>query len=116
MNAPLETVERFPHTASDARKVTNAMLLEIDWVVGNMSLALHSRGMDERTVWIFHVSLPCLAEARCTDSVVLCVYTRRTMALRGATAAIGPTVAISSAFGEHIFSLDEPISARSPAA
>jgi len=54
MNAPLETVERFPHTASDARKVTNAMLLELDWAVGNLSLALHAREMDERTVWIFH--------------------------------------------------------------
>lgn len=50
MNAPLETVERFPHTPSDARKVTNAMLLELDWAVGNLSLALHARQMDERTV------------------------------------------------------------------
>ena len=54
MNAPLETVERFPHTPSDARKVTNAMLLELDWAVGNLSLALHARQMDARTVWIFH--------------------------------------------------------------
>jgi hypothetical protein len=43
MNAPLETVERFSTTPSDARKVTNAMLLELDWAVGNLSLALHGR-------------------------------------------------------------------------
>eukprot|EP01048_Picozoa_sp_COSAG05_P002332 COSAG05_NODE_93_length_19581_cov_53.686685_14_plen_92_part_00 len=54
MNAPLETVLRFPRTPSDARKVTNAMLLELDWAVGNLSLALESRHMAQRTVWIFH--------------------------------------------------------------
>jgi hypothetical protein len=31
MHAPLGTVERFPQTATDARKVANAMLLEVDW-------------------------------------------------------------------------------------
>ena len=54
MNAPLETVLRFPRTPSDARKVTNAMLLELDWAVGNLSLALESRHMAQRTVWILH--------------------------------------------------------------
>ena len=54
MNAPLQTVQRFPHTPSDARKVTNAMLLELDWAVGNVSAALGGRQMLTRTVWIFH--------------------------------------------------------------
>ena len=30
---------------SDARKVTNAMLLELDWAVGNLSLALEAKNM-----------------------------------------------------------------------
>lgn len=54
MNAPLQTVERFAHVDSDARKVTNAMLLELDWAVGNLSAALARRSMLDNTVWIAH--------------------------------------------------------------
>ena len=31
MHAPADTVYRFSHVATDARKLANAMLLEADW-------------------------------------------------------------------------------------
>eukprot|EP00937_MAST-01D_sp_MAST-1D-sp2_P001248 g1248.t1 len=52
--APLETVQRFGHTADDMRKVTDALLCELDYGVGNVSATLAARGMLDRTVWIVH--------------------------------------------------------------
>lgn len=46
---------RFGRTASDARKVSNAMLSEMDDAVGRVQQALRSRdGMEARTVWLFN--------------------------------------------------------------
>lgn len=54
MHAPLGTVKRFPHTPSDARKVTNAMLAEVDYGLGNISNTLKAAGMWETSVFIIH--------------------------------------------------------------
>jgi arylsulfatase A-like enzyme len=54
LEAPLDTVERFPFITTDARKVADAMLTELDYGVGNVSAALDTRGMSSNTVWIFH--------------------------------------------------------------
>ena len=52
--APLETVERFGSIPDDVRKVTDALLAELDYGVGNISAALDTRGMLDRAVFIFH--------------------------------------------------------------
>ena len=54
MHAPLATVQRFGTVKSDARKVANAMLLELDWGASNISRALALAGMLEDTIWIVH--------------------------------------------------------------
>merc|ERR550525_343198 len=52
--APLETVNRFGLIRDDMRNVTDALLLELDYGVGNLTERLAGRGMLDRTVWIFH--------------------------------------------------------------
>jgi len=54
LHAPLGTVERFPYTPSDARKVTNAMLAEVDYGLGNISITLKTAGMWDNSIFIIH--------------------------------------------------------------
>lgn len=54
LHAPLGTVKHFPNTPSDARKVTNAMLAEVDYGLGNISTALKNMGMWNNSVFIIH--------------------------------------------------------------
>ena len=54
LHAPLSTVEKFPHIPSDGRKVANAMLLELDMGLGNITAALAKAGVADNTVWIVH--------------------------------------------------------------
>jgi len=54
MQAPLSTVERFPFVTNDARKVADAMLLEADWGIGNVSVALQQAGRYEGSLFIVH--------------------------------------------------------------
>ena len=54
LHAPLATVERYPHIPSDARKVADAMLTEVDYGLGNISAALKAKGMLADTVFIVH--------------------------------------------------------------
>jgi arylsulfatase A-like enzyme len=54
MQAPLETVRRFPLVTHDARKVADAMLLEVDWGLGNVTRALKRAGRYDGAVFIVH--------------------------------------------------------------
>ena len=54
MHAPLSTVELFPRVSSDARKVADAMLLEADWAISNVTSALNSNGMLNNSVFFVH--------------------------------------------------------------
>eukprot|EP00035_Acanthoeca_spectabilis_P030019 m.475963 g.475963 ORF g.475963 m.475963 type:complete len:416 (+) comp39542_c0_seq1:279-1526(+) len=53
-NAPLETVQQYPHTRWDGRKVSNAMLTELDSGLGNVTAVMRERGMWNDTLIIFH--------------------------------------------------------------
>ena len=52
--APCETVDRYVHTLSDGRKISNAMLTELDSGVANVTNAMRARGMWDDTLVIFH--------------------------------------------------------------
>ena len=52
LNAPLETVERYPTTKLDTWKVQAAMTTELDYGVGNITKALKSRNMWNNTVLV----------------------------------------------------------------
>lgn len=53
-NAPCRTVERYTHTRWDGRKVSNAMLTELDSGVGNVTGVMRAKGMWNETLIIFH--------------------------------------------------------------
>lgn len=52
--APCTAVELYPHTRWDGRKVSNAMLTELDSGVENVTRAMRARGMWGETLVIFH--------------------------------------------------------------
>ena len=54
IQAPLETVQRFGTTNTDARKVTNAMLYEVDAGMDAIIKALQAKGMYDKAVFIVH--------------------------------------------------------------
>ena len=53
IQAPCDSVDRFPLTKGDTFKAQSANLLELDYVVGNVTAALHRNGMWENTVIVF---------------------------------------------------------------
>lgn len=53
-NAPCSTVGRYEHTRWDGRKVSNAMLTELDSGVENITDVMRARGMWQDTLVVFH--------------------------------------------------------------
>jgi len=52
IEAPMETVDRYPRVSADAYKVQGAALTELDWGVANVTHALQAKGMWENTVLV----------------------------------------------------------------